>query len=136
SDTAFVCLLLEEQIAGNFRGFADAEGEQPTCERIECTEVTDLRAVEAVLQRADGSRRAHALRLVDEHDPRHVASSSSSPPWVPRNRSSRRRAVSGVVSYSNRSAGVTRRPSARPAAVRRNAVARSRARCTLVRSPV
>jgi hypothetical protein len=46
-----------------------------------------------------------------------------------RSSSSTRRAVSGVVSYSNVSDGVTRRPSARPAAVRRNGVARSSALC-------
>src|SRR5262249_36379098 len=130
-DRAGVRLALQQQIARDLGGLADAERQQAAGERIERAEVTDLRRPEPPLQPADGAGGRQPLRLVDEEDAGHDSPSPSLPgPRRPSSSSeSTRRARSGVVSYSKRSSGVTRIPRLRPNPLRRNGVARASAFC-------
>src|SRR5207248_11070406 len=125
-DRPAVTLVLEEQPARDLRRLADAEREQSAGERVERPEMADLRAAKARLQRANDAGRRRTFRLVDEEKPVQAHSPSSSR-FVPRRRSSTRCAVSGAVSYSNRSSGVTRSPRACPTSPRRKWLARASA---------
>ena len=126
ADRARVGLALEQQVARDLRRLAEAERQQPAGERVERAEVPDLRAAEAAAS-APGSRRPTIMPSGLSTRRMPVTARPRRPVRRPprRSSSSTRRAVSGVVSYSKRSSGVTRRPSARPSAPRRNGVARA-----------
>src|SRR5206468_10988968 len=121
ADRALVPLLHAEALGRDLGGFAAAEREEPARERVERAQVPGLGPPEPRLERTDHPGRGRPLRLVDQEDAGH----SASPSLAARSRSSTRRAVSGCVSYSKRSSGVTRSPSARPTRPRRKVAARA-----------
>src|SRR5438093_13444914 len=130
ADRALVRLLLDEEVARHLGRLAEAEREEAARERVERTQVPDLGPPEPRLERTDYAGRGRPLRLVDQEDAGH----SASPSLAARSRSSTRRAVSGWVSYSKRSSGVTRSPSARPTRPLRKVAARASARSAAARA--